>query len=182
MQNPRRALRRAAVTSLFVMFVFFSLVFAQNKVAYDTQPIAILASNRMATIRLRVSDKNLISASQFSGQMIRVQRDEEIFGITPQLGDGGDDSIMLELFRIIKIKKAGLVIGEKITYIGNVELKDSNPQPMPLGFISSVQLINVVEATNNLIAQPLSLGCCVKCGGVQTCAPCVEMWCGSCCE
>jgi hypothetical protein len=182
MLKPRRALRRTVVISLLVLFALFSLGLAQKRTFNSNQQVIILASDRIITISLKMSDNRVITVSQYDGQMIRTgPKGGEMLGITPRILDNG--SVTLDFSRITKIIRRNAVVGEAITSVGSMELNSDLPQYTPISLISTIQLMSILKEVNETRVGIYRLGqcpCCVTCDGEETCGMSVELSCGKC--
>ena len=186
----RQGIHRKVATSLLLMSGFLCFVSAQDKaLALKEQP-AVPAPGKMITITMRMSNNRIATVSQFDKEMIRIEREGQIFGIIPRLldkwGNASNASVELEFFQIIKTNKDGGIINERVTSIERIELNDNTPQATPVNQISSVQLVSVSDDARAPVvgmSNPTRLfWCCITCGGETTCGACVEVYCGSCCD
>jgi len=187
MQIPRRALNRAAVISpVILLFMLFSLAPAQNRTFNSIHQADIHPSERLVTIKLTTPEGQTATITQYEGEVFKVQRENgEAIGITAQILDS--NAVVLYFSKVTRITKKSVVIGEKSSNIGNMEIYDAVPQSTPVGQISTVQLLGiskVVEESKIRISSPQGgCPCCVTCGGVQFCGVVVYASCGSCtCE
>ncbi|MEK6408524.1 MAG: hypothetical protein AABN34_16470 [Acidobacteriota bacterium] len=199
-QIVHRVLRRAT-TSFLVVITFISMIGAQDVTLKSKQideplPLSeqaktIPISNNQITLKITLDGGQSVLATQYEGGMIRLEMEGgEIFGLTPYKRGLGDAVVNLKIFRIIRIKKGGKVVGEGITeletsVIGNQPSRTlsslANNEPR-----FSVQLVGIKEYSKikeiGLRPQYEAAGtCCVTCDGMKTCACSVETTCGSCC-
>lgn len=182
MQQRRQILRTAALVSPLVLFALLTLSLAHERGFDVKEQISVLASDRVITITLIMPDNRAITVSQYDGEMIRTgPKEGEVLGITPLILRDG--SVALEFFRVTKIIKKNIVVGEAVMSIGNMELNSTLPQPSPINLISSVQLISKSkppEEDGVSISMRSQCPCCVTCGSQECCGLTVEMSCGSC--
>lgn len=181
MQQRRQAVRTAALVSPLVLLALFSFAPAQDIAFASKQQTAILASDKEITISLKMSDDRVIIVSQYVGEMIRTgPKEGDVLGIIPRIQDDG--SIKLDFFRVAKIIKRDEVVGEAITSVGSMELNTTLPQSTPINLISSIQLVSISKLAeeSDVRRNSQQAGCCVTCGGEQTCGLSVQVECGSC--
>jgi hypothetical protein len=180
MHKRFQALRRAAVISPLLMFILLSFAGAQGSVLGLDGQAAMLTPSKVITIRMVMSDNKEITVSQYDGEMIRTgPKNGEKLGITPRILDNG--SVALDFFRVTKITKRDIVVGEAATSIGGIELNSALPQSTPIGLIYSIQLIGISEAAKYPEAETNTVcPCCVTCGDEESCGLSVQMSCGRC--
>src|SRR5436853_1325994 len=134
MKKIGQALRRAAFVSPLVFFGLFSLALAQNEKLNSKPHVSLQASDKVITITLKMSDNRVITVSQYDGEMVRTgPKEGEKLGITPYILDNG--SVALDFFRITKIIRKGVVVGEATMSIGSMELNSPHPQATPISLI-----------------------------------------------
>jgi hypothetical protein len=184
MKKAYDALRRAAVISPLVLFCFLSLALASKNAPDSKYHSSTQPSDSRITIRLTMSDGQVIMVSKRENEMITTgPSGGEKLGITPRvLDDGG---IALDFSRVANITKNGAVIGASITGIGSIELNSARPQAIPINLISSIELIGISKETgeSRIMRAGTPCPCCVTCGGSETCGDGVVLSCGSCqCE
>jgi len=180
MQMHGQVLRRAVPTSPLILFMIFSLVYAQNKSSDDLKESTLIAmSKKLITIKLVMPDKRIITAVQVEGDMIVTELENEFLGITPHLANT-ESSVILDFFHIPKDANGKAVANENVTSIGTMLLNDDMLQFSPIKAISNIQLIGIRDGKDKN-PKPFRTSCCVTCGGQATCALCVEVACGSCC-
>lgn len=176
--QKRRTCRHAAMISLLVVLTLFSFVSAQNKASSNSgqQPV-ITESPNLITLHLKLSNNRTITVTQYDGEMITTGPANDLLGITPRLLDTG--SVALDFFHITEFTKAGLVVGKNVANIGSMELNNNLPQSTPINRIFSIELVNISKGGKD-VEMNLRDYCCVTCNNEQTCARCVEMYCGQC--
>jgi len=183
MQIPRQALRRAAVISPLAMFVLFAFASGQNKQHNPDKEAIIHPSNKLITVMLTMPDGRTATISQYDGEMLTADFEGEALGIVPHTLDNG--TVVLYFSRIVRTIKKNIVVGEKISNIGDLEVSDSLPRSTPTTLISTVQVVRtseeVVAESKRVIPYALSdCPCCVTCGSERFCGVEVNASCGNC--
>ncbi|SRR6266404_2067184 len=184
MQQRPHALRTAALTSPLVLFALLSFVFGEIRSFDSSKQADPRASGREITISLKMADSREITVSQYDGEMIRTgPKGGDMLGITPRLRDDG--SITLEFFRVVKIIRKHLIVGEDITSMGSMEVNTTLAQSAPVELVSSVQLLGISRPPEESGVRVEDVGadgcpCCITCDGYETCGMSVQASCGQC--
>lgn len=178
MQKPRQSIRQAVIISPIIMFTLFSFGWAQGRVSKLKDQPALQAAENLITIKITSFDNRLMTLTQPAGEMLTIGKDNEFLGITPRIVD---DKVILEFSHISKISNNNSIIGEHITSLGSMDMSSNLPQASFISSIASIQLIGISQTPKAPGAETNRAGCCLICeDGQQTCAKCVELYCGAC--
>lgn len=186
---------KALLISILMLFCLFSIGSAERGSSDSDRPLLQPTSDRLITIRLTMSNGQVIQVSQYDSKMIITGPvGGEKIGITPHILE--NSRVALDFSHVTK-SIDGSESGRTIVSIGSMELNSALPRATPVSLISSIELIGIStmsegaavrvgfwQNTSSKQKHPPKLReecpCCVTCGGNQTCGVNVQMSCGSC--
>jgi hypothetical protein len=169
---------------------------AQEKsVPRSKQAITVPISDNVITLNITLNDGTPIQAGELEGGLIRIERDGRVFGLVPRIIDRERSVIGIDIFRITRIKRGDVTVGESIEQIETIDTNPSNARPTNVESQMSIQLKSI-KKRNLSMKEHKAQGsgtispqnepdpterCCVTCGGLKVCGCAVVMSCGSCC-
>lgn len=151
------------------------------------------SSDYLVTLKITLTDGEVIRATQFEGGLIRIEYQGRIFGITPHIRDMNSGAISAKIFRITRVVKKGETVGEAIALLESLEVNKLVATSTNTDPVFNIQTIRVQESPNapqfdqtksaleRYINDPPHI-CCITCGGTTACGCSVELGCGSCCS
>jgi hypothetical protein len=159
---------------------------------YSLQARTIPNSNTVITLLFTLESGDTIKATQYDGGLIRMEKGETIYGFTPYLKDRESGEIAVRVFRIARVKKGGVLVGERMAEIDDLRLDGRYTRfadaELPFG-IELLQVRRDDRAKETAAAQTHTIPeggdwgeqCCVTCNGVRSCGCAIVTSCGDCC-
>jgi hypothetical protein len=151
-------------------------------------------SDNLVSLQIIVGGQ-IVKATQREGGLIRIEYDGRIVGITPRIRDLDEEKISVDIFRITKIVRNGVYVGDAIAMAQTLDvnkLAATVPDSAP---ILSIQVEGIrtdlkgsTETQRNEPAlerygKVRKQECCITCGTITACGCSVSIpLCGSCCS
>ena len=148
-------------------------------------------SNNQITLDFRIDNYRPITATQFEGGLIRVEKiGGGIYGFAPYISDQASGTISIKVFQINQIRNSSEIVGESIKELHTLIAGKAGDGALTsysdsqLNF--AIKVVDFYKSSRSVktpdLMQTYDTQCCVSCDGLVTCACKVVTDCGECCR